>query len=278
MSMTCRYFIRKNPFDSCGVIFGCKNWPASAEGGIAGPKGEKLNMETEFTYTTYPQFLAYLRSASEEPFAEFQRRLIPGENILGVRTPKLRAVAKRIAKGDWRRFLDEARGDTLEETVVQGLVTGMADMEYDEALRRAAAFVPKIKSWASCDICGSSFRFLEKNRERSFDFLCGYLGAPDEFAVRFGVILLMDYFSDDGYADRFFAALDGVRHEGYYVKMAVAWAVSVCYVKNPRRTMQYLRNCPLDRWTYNKALQKITESYRVDAAAKETIRSMKRRG
>lgn len=233
-------------------------------------------MKTEFTYTTYPEFLRYLRSVSEEPFAVFQRRLIPGEKILGVRTPLLRAAAKRIAKGDWRAFLEEARDDTLEEVMVQGLVVGFAKMEYGEALRRAAAFVPKIKSWASCDICGSSFKFLTKNREQSFAFLCGYLGSSGEFAVRFGVTLLMEYFADEEYLDRLFTALDGVRHEGYYVKMAMAWAVSTCYVKHPRRTLQYLQNCRLDCWTYNKALQKITESYRVDETEKAKIRAMKR--
>ena len=235
-------------------------------------------MEPTFHYTTYADFLQYLRSLSEEPFARFQRRLIPGETILGVRTPLLRAAAKQIAKGDWRRFLHEAQDGTLEEVLVQGLVVGYAKMDYDEALRRAAAFVPKIRSWASCDICGSSFRFLGKNRERSFSFLLGYLRGPGEFAVRFGVTLLMEYFTDEEYLSRLFAALDGVRHEGYYVKMAVAWAVSACYVKSSRRTMEYLSRCRLDDWTYNKALQKITESNRVDAAAKAKIRSMKRRG
>lgn len=38
-----------------------------------------------------------------------------------------------------------------------------------------------------------------------------------------------------------------------------------------------LGDCPLDDWTYNKSLQKIIESYRVDADTKRTIRAMKRR-
>ena len=234
-------------------------------------------MDSEFQDTAYPAFKRYLRSLSEEEFARFQRRLIPGETILGVRMPLLRAVARRIAKGDWRRFLAEARDDTLEEVMVQGLVIGFAKMEYDEELLRAAAFVPKIKSWASCDLCGSSFRFLRKNRERSFAFLLPYLQSSGEFAVRFGVILLMDYFIDEEYLDRLFAALDGVRHGGYYAKMAVAWAVSACYVKYQRRTLDYLSRCRLDDWTYNRALRKITESNRVDAASKRKIRSMRRR-
>ncbi len=63
----------------------------------------------------------------------------------------------------------------------------------------------------------------------------------------------------------------------YYVKMAVAWAISMAYVKQPEVTMQYLKNNTLDDFTYNKALQKITESYRVDPETKQMIRSMKRK-
>lgn len=230
----------------------------------------------DFEYTDYETYLQYLKSFAEEPFAEFQRRLIPGENILGVRTPTLRKIAKRIVKSDWRRFLSQARDDTMEEVMVQGLVVGSAKMDYSEAMERAKAFVPKIRSWASCDICGSSFRFLKKDIPSSFRFLQSFLGGGNEFAVRFGVILLMDYFICDEYVALLFPLFDGVRHEGYYVKMALAWAVSVCYVKYPALTEEYLGNCRLDDWTYNKALQKITESRRVDAETKEKIRAMKR--
>lgn len=235
-------------------------------------------MQNPFAYTDYPAFLEYLQSFAEPDFAAFQRRLIPGENILGVRTPRLRTAAKQLAAGDWRRFLADARDGTLEEVLVQGLVVGFAKMEYGEALRYADGFVPKIKSWASCDICGSSFKFLKKEPERSFEFLSGYLSDEREFAVRFGVILLMDFFTTEEYLDRLFIRYDQVRHDGYYAKMAVAWAVSLCFVRFPERTMEYLKSCRLENWTYNKALQKIVESNRVDAECKKTIRAMKRKG
>jgi hypothetical protein len=59
--------------------------------------------------------------------------------------------------------------------------------------------------------------------------------------------------------------------------MGVAWAVSVCFAKYPEKTMAYLKNCTLDDFTFNKSLQKILESYRVDGQTKETIRGMKRK-
>jgi 3-methyladenine DNA glycosylase AlkD len=235
-------------------------------------------MQKNFEYTSYPEFLEYLNSFAEPDFAAFQRKLIPGETILGVRTPRVRTIAKQIAKGDWRRFLADARDGTLEEAEVQGLVIGAAKMDYNEALERAAAFVPKIKSWASCDICGSSFKFLKKEPERSFEFLKGYLSDEREFAVRFGVTLLMEFFTSEEFLSRLFTLYEQVHHEGYYVKMAVAWAVSLCFVKFPEQTMEYLKTSCLNDWTYNKALQKITESNRVDAEQKRTVRAMKRKG
>lgn len=235
-------------------------------------------MQKNFEYTNYPEFLEYLNSFAEPDFAVFQRKLIPGETILGVRTPQIRTIAKQIAKDDWQHFLTDAKDDTLEEVEVQGLVTGTAKMDYNEALERAAAFAPKIKSWASCDICCSSFKFLKKDPERSFEFVKGYLSNEREFEVRFGVILSMDYFITEEYLERLFTLYNQVHHEGYYVKMAVAWAVSVCFVKFPEQTMAYLQSCQLNNWTYNKALQKIIESNRVDAEQKRIVRAMKRKG
>lgn len=88
--------------------------------------------------------------------------------------------------------------------------------------------------------------------------------------------MLLDFYIEEEYISRVLQLLDSVEREGYYVKMAVAWAISICYVKLPEPTMKYLERNSLDDFTYNKALQKITESYRVDQDTKKMIRSMKR--
>ncbi len=95
--------------------------------------------------------------------------------------------------------------------------------------------------------------------------------------IRFGVVMAMAHYIDEEYIDNVLQWMDRISHEGYYVKMAVAWALSVCYVKFPQKTMNYLKENHLDDFTYNKALQKIIESYRVSTEDKEIIRSMKRK-
>ena len=97
-----------------------------------------------------------------------------------------------------------------------------------------------------------------------------------EFVARFGIVMLLDHFITDTYIDEVLQVLDEVSHDGYYVKMAVAWAISICYVKFEEKTMVLLRENTLDDFTYNKSLQKITESYRVTKEDKARIRSMKR--
>lgn len=59
---------------------------------------------------------------------------------------------------------------------------------------------------------------------------------------------------------------------------AMAWMISICFIKFPDKTMKYLQQSRLDNWTYNKSLQKIIESLRVDKETKDIIRSMKRAG
>ena len=56
--------------------------------------------------------------------------------------------------------------------------------------------------------------------------------------------------------------------------MAVAWAVSICYIKYPEKTYSYLESCKLDNFTFNKAIQKIRESYRVPKEDKENLKKM----
>ena len=67
--------------------------------------------------------------------------------------------------------------------------------------------------------------------------------------------------------------------EKYYCKMAVAWAIATAWVKQRDKTYVYMQegNNTLDAWTYNKAIQKMLESYRVSEEDKVMLRSMKRK-
>jgi 3-methyladenine DNA glycosylase AlkD len=215
---------------------------------------------------------------AEEDYQKFSMALLPNiHNIIGVRLPALRNIAKEIAKGDWRGYLETAESEYLEEIMLQGMVIGYAKTDIEEILANVAAFVPKIDNWSVCDSFSTGLKFTKNNRERVWNFLQPYLGSRNEYDIRFGVVMLLNFFIEPEYIDRLFILLDNAKHEGYYVKMAVAWAVSICYIKLPEQTMKYLKNNTLDDFTYNKALQKITESLRIDKEGAILIKNMKRK-
>ncbi len=221
-----------------------------------------------------------LLGLAEPGYRQFTSALIPNidsNTVLGVRMPALRQMAKELARGDWRAYLADAEGVYFEEVMVQGLVLGYVKAEIEEHLRYIAAFVPKIDNWSVCDSFCVGLKMTKKHKERVWDFLQPFLASDQAYAIRFGVVMLLNYYVDEGYVDRVLKQLDRIQHEDYYVKMAVAWAIATCYTTLPAPTMRYLERNTLDDFTYNKALQKITESLRVDPGTKAMIRAMKRK-
>jgi len=215
---------------------------------------------------------------AEEEYQRFSSALLPNiDNVLGVRLPALRKLAKAIAKGDWREFMATAENQYFEEVMLQGMVLGYVKADIEETLQYTSNFVPKIDNWSVCDSFCNGLKFTKDNMERVWDFIQPFLCSKEEYEVRFGVVMLLNFYINKEYIERTLEVLDNIKHPGYYVKMAVAWAVSICYIKFPKETMEYLKNNTLDDFTFNKSLQKITESLRVDKETKMLIKNMKRK-
>ena len=217
-----------------------------------------------------------LLSLAEPEYQKFSASLLPGvDNILGVRIPKLRVIAKRIAKENWKEYLDDAKDDSFEEILLQGLVIGYAKANPTEIITALDAFIPKINNWSVCDSTAMTLK-AAKNHPAYFGYADACLAEGTEFSVRFGIVLLMSHFVSDEYIDSVLEKIGAAELPGYYAKMAAAWAVSVCYVKYPEKTEDWLKESNLDDWTFNKSIQKIKESLRVSDAEKKRLEGMKR--
>ena len=220
-----------------------------------------------------------LEKLSDKKYKEFHTGLCPNSNeILGVRVPVLRNFAKQIVKEEnIEKYLNNALDNSYEEILLQGMVLGLwKNITIEKFCEYLEKFIPKINSWAVCDISISGFKITKKNMKYMWQFLEKYLKSENEFELRFAIVMLLDYYITDEYIDKVLKILNNIKHEGYYVKMAVAWAVQVAFVKYPEKTMKLLENNNIDKWTYNKALQKIIESYRVNDEMKKIIRNMKK--
>ncbi|BCN29426.1 DNA alkylation repair protein [Anaeromicropila herbilytica] len=219
-----------------------------------------------------------LSSLIDPKYQAFTSNLLPGvPNVMGVRLPLLRKIAKDLAKGDWQSYLIDASDDSFEEIMLQGMTIGYISAELKELLPYITQFVTKIDNWSVCDSFCSGLKLPKRYPKEMWDYLLPFLSDSREYSIRFAVVMLLFYYIDEEHIDSILSMLDQIKHPGYYVKMSVAWAISICYVNYPDRTMIYLKDNTLDNDTYNKALQKITESLKVDPDTKQIIRKMKRR-
>lgn len=219
-----------------------------------------------------------LYDLADEEYRKFHTSLCPNVNdIIGVRLPQLRELAKKIAKDNPIEFLDKYNLGCYEERMIYGLVIGYMKADFDTRLKYLDKFVPMIDNWAVCDCTCSTLKFTEKNLEDMWEYLKKYINSKNEFEVRFAVIMLMDYYIRDEYVDKMLDILNNIRVDKYYVKMGVAWAISVIFVKYEQKARNFLSNNKLDNFTFNKSLQKIIESNRVSKEVKDEMRALKRK-
>ena len=218
-----------------------------------------------------------LMEMAEEEYKNFNQKLCPdaGHPLLGVRIPQLRKLARTVAKEDWQSYWENGLEEYQEEILLKGLVLAYAGMPMKDKSPLVREFVPKIDSWAVCDTFCFTLKIKKEDMSAVWNLILPYTCSKREYEVRFGVVMLLRHYITEAYADQVIQVLDGVCHEGYYARMAVAWAFAELGVKFPIRTMAYLKGAHhLDAFTYRKVLQKMRESYRVTSEQKAELKKM----
>lgn len=218
-----------------------------------------------------------LYSMSDEKYRKFSMSLLPGiENVIGVRLPDLRKLAKDIAKSEYALFYLESDTDGIfEENMLHGMVTAYIKTDFEEKIKLIERFVPMINCWSVCDSFCTSLKPMKKlkaeQRQELFNFLKPYFLSDKEYFVRFAVVMLMVCFDDEDYLEKNFEMILKITHSGYYVKMAVAWAISVFFVTDSKLTKKYMESGCFDDDTLLKAIGKIRDSYRVSDEDKQYV-------
>ena len=199
-----------------------------------------------------------------ETYAAFNKRIVNTKMpVIGVRVPDLRRLARRLAPdmgaADISKLLT-AKNKSFDYVLLCGLLITHARLDDQTMIDLAKQYLPHVDSWAHIDV------FVEKKRrfagEVWWDFALECLQNEDEFTVRYGVISLMTNFLDEAHIDQVFAVLRNVKHDGYYVKMALAWLYATAAVNFFELTLAELEDEHIDTWTRNKAYQKMRESQR----------------
>lgn len=223
----------------------------------------------------YSNFQLNLTRSIDDDYREFVAGGILTEYpLLGVRTPILREIAKNLSKnGEEEDFL-ELLPKSYEELTIQGFV--IASLPYDKMKSYLPSFVEKIDNWCTTDLFCSSLKSVKKHREDFLNTIDDLLTGP-EFYVRTALVCLKNYYVTTDYLavvlDRIVRVKD---REEYYIKMAVAWTVCECFIKYPDEIYGFIASGILPKWTQNKTISKIRDSYRVPTEIKPTLLKLRK--
>ena len=228
---------------------------------------------------TRQHLLQQLRSMADSKNADFCNRINHcATPSLGVRVPILRQLARQAAMENPSALLDELETATPqfhEEHVLCGLLIGAAALSDQERKIHLDRWVSGILSWADCDCGCSSLKFIGKCTEAWDSYCTKWLTYEGEFQRRFALVTLMQYFIQADYIDRLLDIFAADHGDAYYVRMAQAWALSVCFIKFRDKTLTLLQKRNMDPWVQNKTIQKCQESYRVSMQDKALLKTLK---
>lgn len=226
----------------------------------------------------YTEFLNELYSLQDLKYKSFHSKIIINNNLIGVRTPELKRIAKRIARSNYEEFFRYNKHELYEENLVHGLILGYLKLDYEALKPLVEEFMNYIDNWCVCDLTVANLKVYKKNKTKNiiFNDIKKYIDDESIWTNRFGYVLLLNYFVEEKYISEIFKLCEKYKDE-YYVKMAIAWLISTCYIKFKGRTLTFLKMNKLDTWTHNKAIQKIIESTRVSLEDKKILRGLKRK-
>ena len=214
----------------------------------------------------------------DKKYQEFHSKLCPGtDNIIGIRIPVLREYAKKLLKeNDFKTLINYIDDEYYEEIMLQGMLIGLAKSNFNEIKPYIENFIPKIDNWAICDTFCAGLKITKKYKREMWNLINTYITSDEEFFIRFAVVIILDFYIEEEYIKENFKIFNNIKSDKYYVQMAVAWAISICFAKYFDKTIKYMKTANLDDFIYNKAIQKAIESYRITKEEKDILRKMKR--
>jgi 3-methyladenine DNA glycosylase AlkD len=199
---------------------------------------------------------------------------IDPETIIGVRTPELRSLAKKMFKeNSYEDFINDLPHKYFDENQLHAFIISEIK-DYDKCLEEFNKFLPYVDNWATCD--QPSPKTFIKNPDKLIKEIKKWIKSKETYTIRFGISMLMRVYLDGNFKPEYLEMVSKIRSKEYYVNMMIAWYFATALAKQYDSAISYIVDNKLDIWTHNKTIQKSIESYRVTDEHKEFLRSLKR--
>ena len=227
---------------------------------------------------SYKAFVEYLISIKDSKYKEFHSSIVLNSKyeMIGIRVPTMKDIAKKIAKtSNVEEFLEYAQDKFYEEVMIQGLVISHIK---DEKVfyKYFKKHINKIDNWALCDTFCSAIKIVEKYEDKYFKEAVDMSLSDKEFISRVGLVIILSHFVSDKNLDTIFEVLKKIKSDLFYINMAEAWLVCELYIIFPKETKNFIKKNNLSKFTQNKAISKIHDSYRVSKEEKEILKKYRK--
>ena len=211
-----------------------------------------------------------------ENYKKFQTALIPTHDkdlVLGIKTPALRAYAKKISGTETAKiFMNELPHKYFEENQLHAfLISNIKD--FDKCIDELNKFLPFVDNWATCDQMPP--KILKKQPDILIDIIKAWLKSSHTYTIRFAIKQLMDHYLDSELKEEYLELVCNIDSDQYYVKMMVAWYFATALAKQYDSTIPYIENKRLPEWTHKKTIQKAVESFRVTDEHKIYLKTLR---
>lgn len=209
-----------------------------------------------------------LEPLKDEKFKVFSKKLIFQPEILGVKTPELKKIAKALnpSVSEIRNFEPIFHE---EFSLKSFFILNLKDDEIKFDL--ASEFVKTMPNWAVCDQFGG-LKFKDAKFINLLLKQC--LNSNLEYEKRFFYVYFMRN-SDALPLERFFEICMNEKDDRYYVKMATAWAIAEIFLKFQDEVLTLFKAKKLDKFVQNKTISKIKDSRRITKELKDELLKFK---
>ena len=223
----------------------------------------------------YQEYVKYLISLKDDKNKDFSKKLITTKyEILGIKIPVLRDIAKQIKKGNYLSFLKYNNYKYYEEVMIRSFVIAYSkDLDLlDKYLDECNNY---IDNWSACDSFTSSLKHI-KNNDYFFNKFKSFTLSNEEYKVRVGITSILFNFVNDKYIDEIFNIIDNVTLDTYYINMSISWLLCDCFIKQRDKTLKYIKHTKVNNFTFNKFISKCNDSYRVSKEDKLFLKTLKK--
>ena len=219
---------------------------------------------------------AQLFALQDKAYADFQSKLlptVPPETIIGVRTPDLRKMAKRVCKTPAaQEFMQALPHRYFDENQLHAFILS-EEKDFDRCMKELELFLPYVDNWATCDQL--SPKCFKKHTQELLPLIRKWMKSKHTYTIRIGIGTLMRHYLDVAFRSEYLEWVASIKSDEYYIRMMQAWFFATALAKQWNSTLPYIEHRRLHPWTHNKTIQKAVESFRITDEQKALLKTLR---